>query len=264
MSADGAYQVCRQKFADHPLAVRPLRLDGQLIREMILIQRREDEVDFSVLQQHGDGPAAIYSLSPWPDGDAVTISHDESISSGVAEVVADGVPLPRHGSLFGWSNGEAFTTLIPAYTDPTVTSSLPSWSVMPLAGSRETEWPPFVNEPYLGGWFWDYLRAGRLVSLATFVAETPDTIFWADTKSILGSDTCVVARDVVKTEGPALRRGAYVYARALRARLSVPPLADLLAAPATVDIAEFFALPNDLDSGESGSYGEGSGLRANG
>ena len=52
----GLIRCCRQKFADHPLAVRPLRLDGQLIREMILIQRREDEVDFSVLQQHGDGP----------------------------------------------------------------------------------------------------------------------------------------------------------------------------------------------------------------
>jgi hypothetical protein len=135
---------------------------------------------------------------------------------------------------------------------------------MPLASTREKEWPPFVNEPYLGGWFWDYLQAGRLLSLAAFVADTPDTIFWADTKSILGSDTCVVAKDVVKTGSPTLRRGAYVYARSLRARLPVPPLADLLAAPATVDIANFFALPDEKSDDRQGSFSKGSGLRANG
>lgn len=240
LGADDTYWACWQKFADHQQAIRPCRRDGQLIREMVLMVRDEDEVGFSVLAEHGDGLARFYSLRPWPDGDAVIIGRDEAIAREDAEVVARGMPLPRHGSLFGWSDGDAFTALIPTYTDPTPTSSLPSWSVMPLAGIPETQWPPFADERYFGAWFWDDLRAGHLVSLTTLVGETPDTIFWADTKSSLGSDTCAVASDIVSAEGPTLRRGAYVYTEALRAGLPVPPLADLLADAGTVDIAELF------------------------
>jgi hypothetical protein len=252
-SVSGAYQACQQKFTDHVHAIRPCRREGHLIQEMVLISRHEDEFDFSVLTRHGDGPATFYSLCSWPDGDGntVIIGHDEAISLAAAEVLTGGVPLPRHGSLFGWSDGDAFTALIPAYTDATATSALPSWSVMPLAGIAETQWPPFVDERYFGAWFWDDLRAGRLVSLATLVAETPDTVFWADTKNSLGSDTCVVARDVANAESPMLRRGAYVYAGALRAGLPIPSLADLLADVDTIDIAEFFALPDKPGSNGS-------------
>lgn len=250
-----AYGTCQQKFARHPHAIRMFRSDGHVIHEMVIMLRDGDVVDFRVLERHSIGSARFYCLYPWPDGEAVMISRDEPVSPAAAEAVIQGVPLPQHGSLFGWSNGDSFTALIPAYTDPTATSSLPSWSVMPLADSPENQWPPFAGERYFGEWFWDDLQAGHLVSLATLVARTTDTVFWADTKSSLGSDTCVVAKDVTGADGLTLRRGAYVYAGVLRSHLSIPSLADLLADPTTVDIAEYFARP-DEPGGNGGALGD--------
>jgi hypothetical protein len=94
-------------------------------------------------------------------------------------VVTCGVPMPRHGSLLGWS-----------------------W-------------------------------------LDDLIAGTPGTVCWINTKAVLGSDCCAVARDITSPEGHTLRRGRYVYYEALR---------KLLAAADRADLASRFHLPERADA----------------
>ena len=155
-------------------------------------------------------------------------------------VVTHGVPIPRNGSLFGWVREDAITALVAVYADYTPASPQPGWAVMPLADVPERWWPPFTGERLFGHWSWEHCRAGSIVSLAETIAETSSTVFWADTKAIIGSDCCVVAHDITGPKGHMLRRGCYVYYQALLEGKPLPPLRELLADINTIDLAPRF------------------------
>jgi hypothetical protein len=120
---------------------------------------------------------------------------------------------------------------------------------MPLAGTPEAQWPPFTRDRLFGHWFWEHYWAGNIVSVGGLIAGIADTAFWVNTRAILGSDCCAVARDVRSPEEPVLRQGRYVYHEVLRDGKSVPPLEALLAYPGRVDLATRFRQP-DSERGE--------------
>lgn len=97
-----------------------------------------------------------------------------------------------------------------------------------------------TDECLFGDWFWEHYRAGNLVCLGGLIAETPDTVFWVDTRAILGSGCCAVARDITSPDGYTLRRGRYVYHQALRADKPMPSLGELLADTEKIDLAPRF------------------------
>jgi len=111
---------------------------------------------------------------------------------------------------------------------------------MPRAGAPEALWPPFTGGPLLGHWSWDYYRAGSMVPLDRLIAAVPDTVCWVDTAAILGSNCCVVARDITDPSGYTLRRGRYVDYEVLRADKAVPALEALLAGQDKIDLAPRF------------------------
>jgi hypothetical protein len=162
------------------------------------------------------------------------------VSEVAANAVTRGVPIPRDGSLFGWIGGNLVTALIVVYARDTLDTPVPSWSVMPLAGIPEAQWPPFTGERFFGQWFWEQHRAGNVGYLGDVIAATPGTVFWVDTYAALGSDCCVVAGDVRIPEGHVLRCGAYVGAGTLRAGTAVPTLAELLADSGKTDLSPRF------------------------
>jgi hypothetical protein len=197
----------------------------------------------------GDG-RPFYSVSPWNAGGAiVNIEADGgAVPDGVVSAVSRGVPFPRHGSLFGWKCGDDVTALVAVYAKYTPAYPEPSWTVLPLAGTQDAQWPPFTGEQLLGDWFWKHYRAGSMVSLGRLIAGTSDTVFWAGTEAILGWDCCVVARDIASREGYTLPRGCYVYYEALQAGKVVPPLDVLLAHFGKTDLAPRFRRSRDTDS----------------
>ena len=111
---------------------------------------------------------------------------------------------------------------------------------MPLTDIPETQWPPFTERRFFGDWFWQWYRAGSITSLSNLIASTPETVFWVDTKAILGSGSCAVAAEVSAPEGYRLRRGCYVYYRALRAGRPVPSLRALLSDDSRIDLSPGF------------------------
>ena len=238
------YEACYELFAGYPLAASAVNHRGT-IRSMVLMLRDGDEARFFILLHDCSEDQPFYSLHPWRGGDIVDIRADSraAVSDLFVDAVARGLPIPRHGSLFGWSCEDTVTALIAVYAEYTPASPEPGWSVMPLADIPEMLWPPFTGERLFGQWFWEHHRAGNIVSVVDLIAGTPDTVFWTDTKAILGSDCCVVARDIRGPEGPTLQYGRYVYYQALRADKPVPSLTALLADASKTDLASRFRGP---------------------
>jgi hypothetical protein len=235
------YGTCRDRFIEYPLAARPVDRSGTL-RSMVLMLQDSDNPSFFVLSQDCSSGVPVYSICPWPAGDSVDIqAHgDIGIPDVTRNIVTEGVPIPRHGSIFGWTWGDAFTSLIVIYTEYIPARPLPRWTVMPLAGSPEPQWPPFTNERLFGHWFWEHYRGRSILSLRDLIAATPDTVFWLDTQASLGSDSCAVARDVKGPDGHVLPHGSYVYYQALREGRPTPSLTTLLAHPDKTDLAPRF------------------------
>ena len=239
--ASGLYHACHQLFADYPLAARP---DSGAESGGSMVLMVPGEASFYVLSLDYEKGEPVYSLGPWPAGVLAEIPADDTAPPDpVTGVIADAVPIPRDGSLFGWVRGHAVTALIVIYAEYAPECPVPSWTVMPLADSPESEWPPFINERLFGRWFWEQYWVGSIVSLGGLVAETPGTVFWVDTKALIGSDCCAVARDIISREGQRLQRGRYAYFQALRAGEPVPALDVLLADVGKIDLAPKFERP---------------------
>ena len=213
-----------------------LLLDGDGARVFVLTHDRRDGRSLYSLRQRGTRET-IYIEA---DGDA-------AVPDLAVNPVTCGVPIPRDGSLFGWRYGDAVTALVPVYTTSTPASPDPFCAVMPRAGIPEVQWPPFTEENLPGPWFWEYYAARRIISVGGLIAETPATVFWANTKATLGTNCCLVAHDVESGAGYTLRRGIYVYYKALRAGTRVPSLTVLLADSDKIDLGPRFRRFTDSD-----------------
>jgi len=244
------YETCHELFVAYPLATSAVNRSGT-VRSMVLMLEGGEDAGFFVLVRNCRASTPSYSLWAWPRGDIIDIDAADShvVPDVAVNVVTRGVPIPRDGSLFGWVREGTITALVAVYAEYTPASPQPGWAVMPLAGTPEAWWPPFTGECLFGHWSWERYRAGSIVSLADTIADKPETVFWADTKAIIGSDCCVVAHDITGPKGHTLRRGCYVYFQALREGKPVPSLSALLAEDSAIDLA-----PRFRDSGLGDSW----------
>jgi hypothetical protein len=231
-------EACRELFARYPLAVLTSK-GNELVSTMLLGVPDSDGAKYIVLSHDRREGKPPYSLRPRRTTETVNIGMDREadVPEPIVNAVTSGVPIPRDGSLFGWGHGDAVAALVPVYRTSTHASPDPFLVVMPRTGISEADWPPFTDARTIGRWFWEYFRAGTLISLDDLIAGTPDTVFWANTKAMLGSDCCTVARDIKSPEGYVLRRGIYRPDRALQAGQPVPPLSELLADTSKADLA---------------------------
>jgi hypothetical protein len=244
------HKACDDLFTYYPLAVQTIS-HSESVRSMILMKQCGGDTAFFVLTQEDNEGQPSYSINSWRMPDRVSIGPDAdaTVPEAFANVIAEGVPFPRHGSLFGWNDRGTITALIAVYAQYTVMSPEPSWATMPLAGIPETRWPTFTDEHFFGRWFWKHYRTQTLIALDGIVAATRGVVFWANTVATLGSGCCVVANDIMGSDGFTLQRGCYVYYQALRAGMPVPPLSALLADSGKIDLAPWFGRSGPSDSG---------------
>ena len=237
--AEALYETCEALFDEYPLAVRA---DGgdETSRSMVLLLW--EDVAFFILWLDCDEGEINFSIGPWPAGDDARISahRSQGMSDTLTRAICSGVPIPRDGSLFGWAPGDVVIAMIVVYAEYVPDSPEPSWTIMPLAGTTESQWPPFVGEHLFGHWFWEHFQNGDIISLGALIARNPDTVFWVDATAPLGSACCVVAADIGDSSGRLLRRGRYVYFQVLQADTTMPSLEALLADPGKADLAPRF------------------------
>jgi hypothetical protein len=234
------YGTCEELFREYPLAISVNTRSRT--ESTVLIVQDLDEVRYFVLSREQHADRHRYWIQLWCDERIVEVETGDStdVPDMFVKAVTSGVPIPRDGSLLGWKFVDTITALVTFYADYTPQSPQPSWSIMPHADTPEGQWPPFTGERFLGHWFWEHYWAGNVVDLEGLITRTPDTMFWAYTESILGSGSCVVIRDIKAPEGYILRRGCYVYDRALRAGKRVPQMMTLLNDYGKVDLASRF------------------------
>jgi len=242
------HSACERLFDQYPLAVRNARCSGHA-QSLVLMLEDEGIARFHVLSRSHGERRPFYSLFCWPAGRISDV--EKEIRAGrpldeVSQILDRGVPIPVHGSLFGWRQDDSITAIIAIYANYSPPHIEPSWTVMPLADAPEIEWPPFTGRRLFGSWFWNFYREGDIISLSDLIAGSPDTVFWADTMTTLGSGTCAVAAGLSSPEGYSLPRGRYVHYEALRAGRLVPSLGSLLSSDNRVDLAPRFRQSGQL------------------
>jgi hypothetical protein len=240
MLTSSLYETGRKLFIAYPLASD--EADSGTTRSMVLLLRDGDEVRYFVLSQYCREGRAWYTIRPWPAGPMETIDGDGEglVPRPFATAVSQGTPLPRDGSLFGWTHDGIVTALIAFYTEYSPEVPEPCWSVMPRAGVSDTKWPPFTDGQLIGNWFWELVQAGRIVSIEGLIAKTTETVFWADTEAVFGSGCCVVERDLRSPEGYTLPSGWYIYHKALQAGGQLSSWQGLLTSVSKTDLATRF------------------------
>jgi hypothetical protein len=235
------YEACHQLFVNYPLAAEVVNHDGRIIQWMVLMLQEVNDAEFFVLSHDSGRYTPFCSLRPWGAGEIVNVEADGwTVDRDLIVKALDyGCPIPQDGSVFGWNDKGIINVLMTFRTKQT---PLPSFMSMPFATLSEVQWPPCASKPFFGHWFWDSYKDGEVVPLGGLIAEIPGTVYWVDTRSIFDSYCCVVARDVKSRGGPKLRRGPYVFYRALQTGISVPRLKELLAYTNKVDLAPQFQL----------------------
>ena len=235
------YQACRALFDRYPLAARTVDRSGTVCSMTLMLPDGHDAGFFVLSHQLGESRSS-YSLWSWPAGDVVDIDAEggATLPDQAVNAVTRGVPIPRDGSLLGWTHDGDVTALIVIYATYTSAHPGPGWAVMPRAGTPEALWPPFTGEPLFGHWSWEQCEAGSIVFLDRLIGAVPNMVCWVDTTAIFGSNCCVVARDIIGPSGYTLRRGRYVDYEVLRADKAVPTLEALLDGPDKIDLAPRF------------------------
>ena len=233
------YETCQDLFGQYPLAVRNVNHTGT-VRSMVLMLEDDGEPAFFILNHQSKDADDFYSLWRWPGEDIAEIEPDTELpaTGEVADILTQGVPLPRNGSFFGWKTGGVVTTTMTVYADYCPERPIPGWAVAPLEGVPDSSWPPFTGETLAEGWSWDGYRNGDIVDLAPLIAATPGTVFWAYPDG-LTYPCCAVARNVTSPDGWVLVQGCYVGWRSLRDEETAGPLDEVLAGDVT-DLAPRF------------------------
>ena len=217
-------------FANYPQATRH---DGGG-RVMILLVPDGGDGRYFILDDRDALPSI--TVRRWREKGAASLGDDAP--EWAADAVTRGIPLPRDGSLYGWTDNGRVTALIAFYARWTPEYPLPSWSPMPDADAAD--WPPFVGEHLLGPWLWEHYHAGRIVDAGPLIAASPGAVFWTTSVAPLEWGCCAVAHDLASPDGWTLPRGRYVYHGELRAGVAVPSLETLLADPSATDLAPRF------------------------
>jgi hypothetical protein len=236
------YDVCRGLFETYPQAARAIDARGSVWSIVIMLEDGPN-AGYFVLTQRCNKGEPVFSLWSWPDGDVVDIVHDcaDPPSALLGDVLSHGVPIPRDGSVFGWTVGGAVAALIVIYVESAVDFGEPGWAVMPRVGMPREDWPPFTGERLFGHWSWERSWSRRIVSLDEVIGGTSETFWWVDTKAVIGSDCCVISTDIV-SQGLTVPRGRYAFYEALCSSEAIPPLEALLDDPGKIDLAPRFQI----------------------
>lgn len=230
------YEACRGLFETYPQTARAV--DNGVWSIVIMLEEGPNAGYFVVWQDCGKGKP-VYSFWPWPAGDVVEIVDESTVPPAelLEDVLSHGVPIPRDGSVFGWTSEGAVTALIVIYVESAADLGEPGWAVMPCAGVPEEQWPSFTGERLFGHWSWERRQSGCIVSLDEAIGGASGAVWWVDTSALIGSDCCVVSRDIVSPNGDTLPRGRYVYYQALRSDETIPSLEALLNDTRKIDLA---------------------------
>ena len=239
---DSVFAACLRLFYRYPLAIRRHYAEHRY-GSLVLMDRGTGGARHYVLIMEWDD---LFVIRPWDrrDGARVPIRRGEPVSDGVRRVIESAVPVPRDGTLLGWTAGHKVEALVAAHgrlTEPwDDASAVPGVTVMPVAGSQPVGWPPFAARPLDGGRLWEHLARGHLADLTPLVSRHPGYVFWvpgSDGRSGGWTGARVVVTERLNTSELWLPAGVYADRQVHSEGAPRRTASQLLALPGVVDLA---------------------------
>lgn len=236
---------CKQLFGAYPLAVTRDPADGS--RSMVLMDWTAAGGCFFTLTQAREG---LFAIRPWSGQDAGgEIGPREAVEDAIVRVIANGMPVPRDGALFGWVPDRQVTAMLSVHSGHPPGSGaavpVPEIQVMPMAGTGGLDWPPFTASPFVDGRLWDYLDRGQIVDVVPLLTGSAGQAFLVPSPNALSrrrGARCIVVAGNLTAEEYWLPAGVYMDQLLLCEGVPAPPARHLLALPGTVPFAAAGAL----------------------
>jgi hypothetical protein len=187
----------------------------------------------------------LFVTRPWNGQDAGAETRPpEAVDDAIVRVIANGMPVPRDGTLLGWVPDRQVTAMLSVHSGHPPGSGaavpVPEIQVMPMAGTGALDWPPFTASPFVGGRLWDYLDRGQIVDVFPLLTRSAGQAFLVPSPNPLSSRRgarCVVVTGDLTAEEYWLPAGVYMDQWLLREGVPAPPARHLLALPGTVPLA---------------------------
>ena len=241
------FAACRQLFRYHPLAVNQPPAGAGGLATMVV---RDRTAGFFVLTRPEENR---FILRSWHERDGVEeeIRRGRPVPDLARQVIATCLPVPRHGSLFGWIACRQVTALLAVRSAPPSSHGSspgdasaparlagPEVRVLPLEGTtKQWHWPPFTVSP-LDDWrLWEYIEWREIVDVMPLLGARPGRAFWVPAPD--GRPTGhVVLTENVRTDAFWLPEGVYCDHWTLREGIEAPPADSLIASPRAVDLSQ--------------------------
>ena len=252
LSGAASFAACLRLFRSYPLAVSPWFGDGRqrsiVLRHPGIEEDRagggseffilsQDQADHFVLRPWGPAGAGESSVGAYQE-----IRPVEPVPVAVHRVIAEGMPVPRDGTLLGWvSDRQAMVAFSVYHGQPYGPwPAGPQIRALPMVGSDPLHWPAFTVSPLDDGRLWDYLERGELVDLGPVIGGAPGNAFWVpsqNTRRAAQGHGCVVVKGNLAADDFWLPAGVYMDHWMLREGVPAPPARHLLSLPGTTDLA---------------------------
>ncbi|MGH3166111.1 MAG: hypothetical protein ACRDN0_09485 [Trebonia sp.] len=240
-SGAASFAACLQLFRCHPLAVAVPSVAGAGggRRSMVL---RDRTAGYFVLTEHPE-TFVLRSFGAGIEGAGIEeeIRPREPVTETVRDVIAGGLPVPRHGSLLGWAIGKLVTALLKVDSAPPAAGDdaapVPTMRVLPLHGSTPRwHWPSFACDPLGDFRLWEYVEWGDIVNVMPLVREASGRAFWVPGGEGLRTGHIVVTGNL-RASRFWVPAGVYADHWSLREGIEPPLAGTLLASPGVTDLA---------------------------
>lgn len=245
IQADDPFAMCKQLFRLSP-AVEPV--SGRMILAVGAEHRRYLTLTRAGVEQ----PSFV--LADWTGDRVVTIRSDgATINSGLDDLEVDrfldwalnGIPVPRHGTVFGEVRGLLEKRVVALLTFRSARAVQQPGVEMEVLIDAELSGASAGNLPISYWWtqvpsnFWTAWRIGIIVDLAEHFRQRRETV-WRMNVSRIATPVFAVAEDIT-VAGITLPQGRFAAATALRRQRTIPSLAHLLAYTRKTDQFNAFA-----------------------
>jgi len=268
-----SFAACLRLFQSYPLAVNSLHpvdtgagtaghpVRGQHERDQAAATRRARWRHSIVLWHRGAGGTGCYVLTQDPGDDFALWTwqprgaqdkrvpgqpvHCQRIRPGLPvpatshQVIAEGMPVPRHGALLGWVSDRQATALMTVFHGRPEEQCGPQLRVLALSGSEPLHWPPFSASPLDDGRMWEYVDRGQIVDLAPVIGRSESGAYWVPSQNpvrAVRGHGCVVVRRPIATDEYWVPAGVYMDHWMLREQVPAPPASHLVTLPGTMDL----------------------------
>lgn len=239
---------CELRFLEFPEAASNAPANtGTDYRDMVLMSQSGEDPQYYILSHQTDPKGRLrycisrYRSDPGKEGQFFSRGDtfietdgcsDPAVPEEMADAILSGVPIPKHSSLYGWTDDGIVTELL----NPRLGSDAPEIGLFPRVGIPEEAWSITTVKALYGGmfgdWFWQMRRDGKIVNLAPTLKESGELV-------VAGERCIAIGSTITSQDGWTLPSGTFA-SRPLHEAGTAPQPEEVLADDDSINLGEWF------------------------